>query len=509
MQKPSIRLFTRERGGIRWLAVLLLACGGFATPALAGPTACTLDVDGDGAIGFGDIVGVLAGWGPVDDCKAGNPADVDGNCTVSFDDLIAVLSGVGNVVGTNGACCLPGELDCLGRCFGTAVTDANGICCETANLDACGLCFGDGSSCCTDCPDGCSNQGTCLCTVCDCFAAFYGEMCECEGESLILNGLFQYVVVEYDPSFSIDQPGGSALTVEAWVKPTSFGRPVIAHLLNSGGTQWELSLGTTPADPFPVVQSIGAVSNLLRSNVSISTGIWNHVAFSIDAASDTAAIYINGQPAGVGPFDAADDIEGPVQIGSVGSRYFGGNIDDLRVWSVVRTPAEILASYNGGVDPIEPDLELYCRWDEAEPAPGIGWDLSKNNLDLNFLFFATTEADIPDTLDPPFPGEIVNGLACSGAGTPICGVCDCFDPADLTIDCSGGGGLDSGAIDAWRELVDLNGDGVVDAIDIRILMKSWGPCLGCPADFNEDGVVDDWDLDRLMAVADLIAATAD
>lgn len=41
---------------------------------------------------------------------------------------------------------------------------------------------------------------------------------------------------------------------------------------------------------------------------------------------------------------------------------------------------------------------------------------------------------------------------------------------------------------------DLDGDGVVNAVDLAILLGSWGPCVGCDADLNDDGVVGPADL---------------
>ncbi len=46
---------------------------------------------------------------------------------------------------------------------------------------------------------------------------------------------------------------------------------------------------------------------------------------------------------------------------------------------------------------------------------------------------------------------------------------------------------------------DLNGDGVVDPIDLATLLGSWGACPGCPTDLNGDGVVDPIDLATLLA----------
>ena len=45
---------------------------------------------------------------------------------------------------------------------------------------------------------------------------------------------------------------------------------------------------------------------------------------------------------------------------------------------------------------------------------------------------------------------------------------------------------------------DLDGDGVVGASDLAILLGSWGPCADCPADFDGNGIVDAADLAVLL-----------
>ena len=48
----------------------------------------TEDLDGDGMIGFGDLVLLLSNFGPCDSC----PADFNGNGSVDFEDLVRLLS---------------------------------------------------------------------------------------------------------------------------------------------------------------------------------------------------------------------------------------------------------------------------------------------------------------------------------------------------------------------------------------------------------------------------------
>lgn len=57
------------------------------------PDACTCpgDIDGSGDVGFGDVVSLLASWGPCPGC----PADLDGDDVVGFTDLVTVLAAWG------------------------------------------------------------------------------------------------------------------------------------------------------------------------------------------------------------------------------------------------------------------------------------------------------------------------------------------------------------------------------------------------------------------------------
>ena len=54
---------------------------------LDGGSGCPADLDGSGAVDFGDILAVLAAWG-----NAGGPEDLDGSGTVDFGDLLIVLA---------------------------------------------------------------------------------------------------------------------------------------------------------------------------------------------------------------------------------------------------------------------------------------------------------------------------------------------------------------------------------------------------------------------------------
>ena len=55
------------------------------------------DLDGDGTVGVGDLLLLLAAWGPCADCDTPQacPADLDDDCTVGIGDLLILFANWG------------------------------------------------------------------------------------------------------------------------------------------------------------------------------------------------------------------------------------------------------------------------------------------------------------------------------------------------------------------------------------------------------------------------------
>jgi len=67
---------------------------------------------------------------------------------------------------------------------------------------------------------------------------------------------------------------------------------------------------------------------------------------------------------------------------TIDSRYFAGLIDEIRLWSVVRTPAEIAGAMRKRLDGTEPGLVGYYRLDESEGITASDGSPSKNDATL-------------------------------------------------------------------------------------------------------------------------------
>lgn len=145
------------------------------------------------------------------------------------------------------------------------------------------------------------------------------------------------------------------LTVEAWffVAPLTPQSPspyaLGGHLFGKGNQTY--SYGVEIAGPQGATISAGVLSPALPSAVAhIFTGVyqpatWHHVALTI--TSDTARLYVDGE------LEGTVSVSQPLPVNSVDPFQIGwlhGSIDEVRVWSVARTQAEIQSTMHRRLD---------------------------------------------------------------------------------------------------------------------------------------------------------------
>jgi gliding motility-associated-like protein len=135
------------------------------------------------------------------------------------------------------------------------------------------------------------------------------------------------------------------------------------------GFGWNLGMGNYPMNHIGLKVD-GPNATTGPSNISCSyappggfiVGTWYHVAATMDYINHTAKLYLNGVLADTKTVNS--DPFTRVIVSSLGlgwgiSNPLYGNLDEVRIWSRVRTAAEIAANYNKCVTGNETNLVLY------------------------------------------------------------------------------------------------------------------------------------------------------
>ena len=96
---------------------------------------------------------------------------------------------------------------------------------------------------------------------------------------------------------------------------------------------------------------------------------WVHLAYTFDADTRRWRSYWNGTPLGSYEIESRGIRNSSRQLTIGGDPNYGfmlaGEMDEVRLWNTVRTPAEIAASYNTTVPTNSPGLVAYYTFDEG------------------------------------------------------------------------------------------------------------------------------------------------
>lgn len=138
--------------------------------------------------------------------------------------------------------------------------------------------------------------------------------------------------------------GGTAVTVEAWARPTATQGSTWRTLVlkeRTGGLAYALYANGSASRPGGWVNTGGADLEA-RGTTALPVNAWTHLAFTFDGVTDR--FYVNGVLVASTP--ASGSIvasSGPLRVGgnSVWGERFRGLIDDVRVYDTVLTPSQI------------------------------------------------------------------------------------------------------------------------------------------------------------------------
>lgn len=183
------------------------------------------------------------------------------------------------------------------------------------------------------------------------------------GHALQFDGLNDRVRIPFSDSLGFT----TEFTLEAWIRPTS----------SAGGIAGMWGHGGLPDRLLLFLQGGSVRVNLARDGVPgivelvapVPQGQWTHVAVTFDGAllsliTNGAAVVSTNAPGSL-PM-VAQDFRMGVEDRFVGPApaYFAGLIDEMRLWSIVRSLSDIATSYNRTVPATSPGLVAYWNFDE-------------------------------------------------------------------------------------------------------------------------------------------------
>lgn len=202
------------------------------------------------------------------------------------------------------------------------------------------------------------------------------------GKALSFDGIAASVEVDLGASLPV---GATVRTVEMWLYslPTSW----VADLRTpfEYGSNVAHQAFAIDFDVFPMIQVYSWSDDLVFSAPLANQEGWFHIAASYDGTSLRG--FINGveQGAKVLSMPLATPA-GVVNIGRsrlVGGSFFDGRIDELRIWNVARSQAEIQASMSSRLTGNEAGLVAYYRFDDGSGA--VARDDSKSAKNATLL----------------------------------------------------------------------------------------------------------------------------
>lgn len=259
--------------------------------------------------------------------------------------------------------------------------------------------------------------------------------------ALSLSGNGCYVVT---PPINLN--GSHALTLEAWIQPRNitssgnseiirqdsfqslpdwlfsfqFGGTVLSFGMNIGGNYQELRAAVNPA--------------------SLTDGHWHHVAAVYDGATKT--IYLDGVAIGSASQTGAVPFLGSVNaIGAWAGfqpyEYFNGQIDEVRVWAVARSPLGIQYDMSHVLTGNESGLAAYYAFNEGAGlvAHDSGPNQKHGTLISGPVWVPSTapSVPVPVPITGPPAAITVNSMTLAGTANPGGSACSTYFEYGPTI----------------------------------------------------------------------------
>jgi hypothetical protein len=160
------------------------------------------------------------------------------------------------------------------------------------------------------------------------------------------------------------------ITVEAWVQidAAQSGGGMVGGQTAGGGTAWLLGGGISQPSNAIFLVSTPSTDSVQAPGEIVAGPTWKHFAGTFDGTE--MLFFVNGVQVAQRTHPSPGTASNVLQLifgrfpNATATLYYAGAMDEVRVWNVTRTPAELLASYNVQLAGNEAGLVGYYKFDE-------------------------------------------------------------------------------------------------------------------------------------------------
>ena len=228
-------------------------------------------------------------------------------------------------------------------------------------------------------------------------ALLIGQIAQGQDHSLFFDGTGYLEVT--DVNFGqLDQ-----LTLEAWLKPIDMNSPFGKHIIEKRDVDWVGGFafgyyGYSNLDRIGC--RIQESPELTSPDGGVVSGEWIHAAVVYDG--QVMILYLNGEFSNSQPYsELITGLTTELCFGGISwnSNYrFDGNLDEIRVWDVARTQAEIQSNMGIQLSGSEQGLIGYWQYNEGDGT--TAYDLSYSGNDATLYGGTSWSEDVPPYSGP-------------------------------------------------------------------------------------------------------------